>query len=120
MSPKYCPHVTKIAITSEYDPNTKLFSTAYPWLFPGGIGDVYDDERGGLDQLNGWVKSLKTWAKHLMHYHDGRFQQCQLFALYVSNTIQRQENNKKGAYFHSDKNWYGKNPPSLEELKNQI
>lgn len=34
--------------------------------------------------------------------------------------IQRQENNKKGSYFHSDKGWYGKNPPTLEELKHQI
>ena len=81
---------------------------------------MYDNERGTVDQLNGPVKSLKTWAKHLMNFHDGRFQQCQLFALYVFNTIQRQENNKKGTYFHSDKNWYGKNPPSLEDLKNQI
>ena len=25
----------------------------YPWLFPSGIGDVYDEYRGVLDQLNG-------------------------------------------------------------------
>ena len=81
---------------------------------------MYDDDRGGLDQLEGPVKSLKTWARHLLRFYDGRFQRCQLFALYVFNTIQRQENNSKGAYFHSDKSWYGKNPPTLEELKNQI
>ena len=26
---------------------------------------------------------------------------------------------RKAPFFHSDKNWYGKNPPTLEELKNQ-
>ena len=65
----------------------KIFSSAYPWLFPGGIGDVYDDQRGGLDQLNDPVKSLKTWGKHLIQYFDGSFEQCQLFTLYVFNTI---------------------------------
>ena len=43
-----------------------------------------------------------------------------MFTLYVFNTIQCQENNKSGAFFHSDKNWYGKNPPIVEELKQQI
>jgi len=105
---------------SEYDPTMKLYTGAYPWLFPGGLGDVYDEERGGLDQLTGPVKSLKTWARHLMQYFDGRFQQCQMFMLYIYNTIQRQDNNKSGAFFHSDKNWYGKNPPTVEEIKNQI
>ncbi len=89
--------------SSEYDSNTKLFSLAYPWLFPGGIDDVYDEDRGGLDQLNGPVKSLKTWARHLIRYEDKRFQQCQLFTLYVFNTIQRQENNKKAPTFTATK-----------------
>ena len=84
------------------------------------MGDVYDETRGGLDQLNGPIKNLKSWARHLMHYYDGRFQKDQMFGLYVFNAIQRQDNNKSGAFFHIDKNWYGKNPPTLEELKNQI
>ena len=89
---------------SEYQPSSKIFSSAYPWLFPGGIGDIYHETRGGLDQLSGPIKSLKTWANHLMNYYDGRFQQNQMFTLYVFNTIQCQENNKSGAFFHSDKN----------------
>ena len=55
-----------------------------------------------------------------MHYYDGRFKQNQMFTLYVFNTIQRQENNRSGAFFHSDKNWYGKDPPTVKELKSQI
>ena len=114
-----CPQIL-VCRSSEYDPNIKLFSIAYPWLFPGGLGDVYDDTRGGLDQINGPIDNMKSWAKHLLRYHDNRFQSCQLFSLYVFNTIQRQENNKKGSYYHSDKGWYGKNPPTLEDLKTQI
>ena len=114
-------HLPHFSTSSEYDPNLKVYSTAYPWLFPGGIGDVYDEVRGRVDDLDdGPIRNLKSWAKHLLRFEDGRFQKCQLFGLYVYNMIQRQENNKKGAYFHSDKGWYGKNPPSLEELKNQI
>ena len=55
-----------------------------------------------------------------MHYYDGRFQQNQMFTLYVFNTIQCQENNRSGSLFHSDKNWYGKDQPTVEELKSQI
>ena len=43
-----------------------------------------------------------------------------MFTLYVFNTIQHHENNKSGAFFYSDKNWYGKNSPTVEELKSKI
>lgn len=106
---------------SEYDPTSKIFSCAYPWLFPGGIGDVYADEsRGSLEELSGPVKDLPSWGRHLMHYKDGRFQRDQMFSLYLYNVIQRHNNNASGAFFHSDKNWFGKLPPSVEELKQQI
>ena len=73
-----------------------MFVNAYPWLFPGGIGDINDGERGQ-------VKSIREWANHLIHYYDGRFQSDQLFTLYVFNTIQRHDNNKNEGYFFSDK-----------------
>ena len=57
------------------------------WLFPGGIGDIYNETIGGLDQLSGPIKLMKTWENHLMHYYDGRFQQNQMFTLYVFNKI---------------------------------
>ena len=115
-------HIQHFLITSisEYDPTKKIFSCAYPWLFPGGLGDVFDDKWGGLDDRPGPIQNLRSWAKHLMRYYDGRFQKDHLFGLYVHNFIQRHENNRSGAFFHSDKNWYGKNPPTVEELKHQI
>lgn len=55
-----------------------------------------------------------------MKYCDGRFLNDQLFCLYVANTIMRQENNTSGAYFVTDKNWFGNNAPSVQEIKQQI
>ena len=66
---------------NEYDLNSKFYSNSYPWLSPEGIGNIYDEVRGGLDQMTGPVKSLKTWALHLLCYYDGQFQNCQLFSL---------------------------------------
>lgn len=34
--------------------------------------------------------------------------------------IQRQENNRNGGFLHGGKNWYGKDPPTVEQLKAQI
>eukprot|EP00985_Skeletonema_marinoi_P009109 scaffold4204_cov178-Skeletonema_marinoi.AAC.1 len=31
---------------NEFDSTEQVFVNAYPWLFPGGIGDVYDPRRG--------------------------------------------------------------------------
>ena len=105
---------------SEYDSTANIFSSAWPWLFPGGIGDLYDEERGGIKDMSGPVKNLHSYARHLMQYCDGRFQEDQMFMLYLSNIIQRHENNNKGGFLNSDKNWFGSNPPSVEELKEQI
>ena len=93
---------------------------AYPWLFPGGIGDLYDEERGSVKDLNGPVKDLRSWARHLIQYCDGRFSSDQLFTLYVFNVIQRHDNNTDGNFFFKDDKWLGSNPPTLEELKDQI
>lgn len=93
-----------------------MFVNAYPWLFPGGIGDVYDPKRGK-------VKDIHSWAKHLLRYHDGRFLQDQMFCLYVFNMLQRHTNNTQGNFFYKDKNFlgaYGGNPPTVEDLQNQL
>lgn len=66
------------------------------------------------------MKNVRSWAKHLIHYCDGRFLSDHLFSLYVHNTILRHENNSKGNFFFNDPNFLGKDQPSLEELKEQI
>ena len=93
---------------------------AYPWLFPGGIGDLYDEERGPINELHGPVHDIRSWAQHLIRYCDGRFLSDQLFTLYIFNTIQRHDNNTRGNFFYYDKNWLGKDLPTLDELKQQI
>lgn len=105
---------------SEFYSEKRVFANAYPCLFPGGVGDIYDVKRGSVSDLPGPVKNLRSWAKHLLHYCDGRFLKDQLFMLYIHNTVQRHENNSKGNFFFNDKNFLGKVQPSLEELKEQV
>ena len=76
---------------SEFGSTENVFVNAYLWLFPGGVGDLYDPIRGKT--------SLQTWANHLLKYHDGQFLKDQLFCLYVYNTIQRHKNNSEGKFF---------------------
>ena len=35
---------------SEYNPNIKIFCMAFPWLFPGGVGDYQDPKKCSLSQ----------------------------------------------------------------------
>ena len=55
-----CSHFVYL-LFSEFDSTEQVFVNAYPWLFPGGIGDVYDPRRGK-------VKDIHAWAKHLLRY----------------------------------------------------
>lgn len=89
-----------------------IFCNAYPWLFPGGIGDLYDMKRGE------W--SVREWGRHLLRYFDGRFLQDQLFCLFVFNTMERHTNNTQGSFFFNNDKFIGKNPPTVEELKDRL
>ena len=85
----YCVH-------SEFDSSSKLFVNSFPTLFPGGIGDIYDEKRGETDKA--W------WAKHLLKYYNGRFERHKMFALYAYNMLLRKENSKNSGFFL--KNWF--------------
>ena len=50
---------------SEYDEAKHLFVNTYPWLFPGGIGDLYDLEYGDRGPTN------RQWARHLLNRTKG-------------------------------------------------
>ena len=99
-------------LRSEYDPTQSVFCNAYPWLFPGGVGDLYDIKRG--------QRCPKEWGRHLLHYHDGRFLKDQMFSLFVFNSIERHENNRQGSYFFSSGKFLGQNPPTIEQLKDKL
>ena len=98
--------------SSEYDPTQSVFCNAYPWLFPGGIGDLYDIRRGKY--------CPKEWGRHLLHYHDGRFLKDQMFSLFVFNSIERHVNNEQGSFFFNSEKFLGRNPPTIEELKESL
>ena len=94
----------------------QIFVNAYPCLFPGGIGDVYDPIRGK-------VKDIHSWATHMIRFKDGRFINDQMFCLYVFNMLQRHTNNTQGNFFYNDKNFLGASvrmPPTVEELQQQL
>ncbi len=52
--------------------NPTLYSSAFPWLFPYGMGSIDNDNRK--------IKiSAKLHKGHLLMYHDKRFQKDRLF-----------------------------------------
>lgn len=55
------PAIDYTSPVSEYDPTESVYVNSYPWLFPGGIGDLYDMERGE------W--GVKEWSQRLLHFH---------------------------------------------------
>ena len=64
--------------------------------------------------------SVKQWAQHLLHYHDGRFLKDQMFSLFVFNSIERHVNNSQGQYFFKSNKFIGENPPTIDQLKRQL
>ena len=63
---------------------------------------------------------IKEWGQHLLRYFDGRFLDDSLFGLSLYNTIQRHTNNKEGNFFFNSDRFIGKNPPTVQELKQQL
>ena len=59
----------------------KIFCMAFPWLFPGGVGDINDCRDIPL--------SPKEWAKNMIFYGDGRFQRDELFPFYALDFVTR-------------------------------
>jgi Helitron helicase-like domain at N-terminus len=99
------PATGPVAI-SEYG-DTKIFARAFPWLFPGGIGDV-----------NGFTGDINKWGEYLLQYEDGRFAKDKFFTFYALNYITRNRNAGSGNWFIKDFNKKG--PSNLEELKATI
>ena len=58
------PYVSENPI-NEYDMTQKLFCLAFPWLFPGGVGDVND-----CCEVK---ETVEEWMKRLLCFEDGRF-----------------------------------------------
>ena len=50
---------------NEYEEDNSLFTRAFPWLFPGGLGDY--------GQFRNKKITVGDWARNLLYYKDGRF-----------------------------------------------
>ncbi len=55
-----------------------------------------------------------------MGYYNGRFLEDSLFGLFLYNTIQRHTNNSEGYFFFKSDCFIARNPPTVQELKNQL
>jgi len=86
---------------------TRIFARAFPWLFPGGIGDPKD-----------YPGRVNEWGAHMLYYEDGRFAKDKIFSFFAMNYIIRQRNASSGRFF-IDK-FQRKCPKTLDDLKESI
>ena len=63
--------------------NPKLWTSAYPWLFPYGKGGPEGDRKVPL--------SIKAWVKHLIQLRRATFREDQMFLFHIFNVIQKRE-----------------------------
>lgn len=89
-----------------------IFSNAFPWLFPGGVGDL---DRNNME-IPGYVSK---WVKTMCLYYDGRFARDPTFCFYALNYKQRLQNSKSAKFFING--FITTNKPSdLESLKDEL
>jgi hypothetical protein len=83
---------------------------AFPWLFPGGIGDFTDVSDDTL--------TAKKWAERMVTYEDGRFAKDKLWCFYALNYTYRRNNQKSGSFFVDS--FFDNGPKTIDELKAAI
>ena len=83
------PSVSNTAVSELTD--ERIFPLAFPWLFPGGVGDVKDFRQRNLP--------ADEWAKRLIMYEDARFATDKIFCFYVLNYCVRRRNRNSGNFF---------------------
>lgn len=77
------PNIDNTSPISEYDCNEKIFASAFPWLFPSGLGD-YMNLRNKEQKI-----TADDWAKRLILYEDARFAKDKMFCFFVLNYCTR-------------------------------
>ena len=103
------PSISKTAI-DEFDERRKLHCLAFPWLFPGGHGDLMDVHDVHI--------SKEDWAKTLLQHKDGRFSTDRLWSFCTANVLSRHKNNRNGAFFVNS--FFKDGPKNLDELKTTL
>ena len=95
---------------SEYDDEDLRFCKAFPWLFPGGVGDINSHQKDHI--------SFSAWMKNLLSYEDGRFATDKMWCFYVLNVFQRKQNTEAGQFFVQD--FHGDGPKTVADLQESI
>ncbi len=103
------PYAAKEAL-NEHDADQRLFVKAFPWLFPGGIGDCHDHQQHQMT-VNEWIQRC---ALHM----DGRFAMDKMWGFYALNWATRKKNQTSGGCFVDD--FFSDGPASLDVLKKEI
>jgi len=109
VTPRVSWPVRDVKPVSEYS-DEQIFCLAFPWLFPGGVGDINDPRLHEID--------ISDWAQNLLYYEDGRFAKDKLWSFFALNFIFRRRNEAQSRFFVKD--FVGDSPPSLNDLKNKI
>jgi hypothetical protein len=95
---------------NEYDFSEKIFCKAFPWLFPGGVGDINDYRRTRI--------SVGDWAERMLHYQDGRFAEDKMWCFFCLNYVTRRRNQSSGRFFCDG---FDKDAPeNIEELQEKL
>ena len=89
---------------SEYDKTKQIFANTWPWLFPGGVGDLYNTECGDI------ALTVKQWARYLFYYEDEQFARGQMSTLFTYNTTMCHSNNTSGKHSINSGKFMGKKP----------
>jgi hypothetical protein len=103
------PYVSPDAI-NEFNHEESLFCKAFPWLFPGGVGDFNDYRERNFSETE--------WAKRLLQYEDGRFAKDKMWSFFVLNFTTRRRNQTSGRFFVDG--FHKNSPESVEELQERI
>jgi hypothetical protein len=103
------PYVSEEPV-DEYDESERIFCKAFPWLFPGGVGDINSMHMEPVD--------LDQWIRHLLLYEDGRFARDKMWCFFTLNYSQRKNVMSQGSYFVNS--FYKDGPASLADLQDAI
>ena len=68
------PYVSEVPM-DEYDSTIKLFCKAFPWLYPGGVGDYND--------YTNTPEDIDTWMERQLYYFDGRFARDKMWCFFL-------------------------------------
>ena len=103
------PYASDVAL-SEYDSTLNLFPKAFPWLFPGGVGDVMSYRDVPMEP--------DVWAETLLYYYDGRFARDVFWPFYALNFVERKRNQRRGSFFVNS--FSNEKEKPLEEIVEEI